>query len=182
MHRSDTENRFIRTFNNHFIARLCTAYPDFSLQTCECLLEQAEIKLNQLQPPRLNPTMSAYTQLNCEFEFNRTPMAPPGKRIIVYNNPHNRRTRNPNGKKAWYVRPVMLHYRCLTVYIPNKDKKRISNPMEFSLANLTFPRMTSKDGATYVVNDLTHALLNPTPMIPLVTLGYKQTAALQLIT
>ena len=37
------------------------------------------LELKLLHPYRLNPRLSAEAQLNGVFDFNRTPLAPPGK-------------------------------------------------------------------------------------------------------
>ena len=81
----NTSERAIITFKDHFIAGLCTMDPELSMQNWDRLLEQADIKINLLHPSRLNPRLPAYAQLNREFYFNRTPMAPPGE-----NNPGER--------------------------------------------------------------------------------------------
>ena len=133
MHRRNSEERDICTFNNNFIAGLCTTDPDFPMQNWDRLLEQAEITLNLLRPSRLKPRLSAYVQLNGEFYFNPTPMAPPGTRTLVNDKPHNRGTWAPHEHEVWYVRPAILHYRYLTSYIPKMDKERISDTTDFPL-------------------------------------------------
>jgi hypothetical protein len=54
--------------------------PTFPLKLWDKLLPQATITLNLLRKSRINPRMSAYAQLNGHFDFNRTPLAPPGPR------------------------------------------------------------------------------------------------------
>jgi hypothetical protein len=78
IHRRNNVERAIQTFKNHFIAGLCSVDPNFPLKLWEKLLPQATITLNLLQKSRINPRMSAYAQLNGNFYFNRTPLAPPG--------------------------------------------------------------------------------------------------------
>ena len=80
---------------------------------------------------------------------------------------------------CWYVRPEILHYRCLTYYIPKTAKERVSETTEFSPETLTLPRMSSKDAASHATADLTHTLLNPTPNSPLKTLGDKKKSPLK---
>jgi hypothetical protein len=41
--------------------------------------------------------MSAYAQLNGHFDFNRTPLAPPGTRVIAHAKPYQRASRDPHG-------------------------------------------------------------------------------------
>ena len=92
IHRRNEAERTISTFKDQLISGICATDPDFPMQNWDRLLEQAEIKINLLRPSRLNPRLSAYAQLNGEFDFNRTPTAPPGTRTLVHYNPHNRGT------------------------------------------------------------------------------------------
>lgn len=50
----------------------------------DCLLQQATITLNLLQPSQQNPKISAYQMLEGNFDFNCTPIAPPGTKIILH--------------------------------------------------------------------------------------------------
>jgi hypothetical protein len=45
---------------------------------------QATITLNLRQSPRRNPKISVYQMLERNFDFNCTPIAPPGTRIILH--------------------------------------------------------------------------------------------------
>ena len=141
-------------------------------------MEKSEITLKLLLSSTSNPILLAYTQLNSEFDFNRTPMAPPGTITLVHYKPHNRGAMYPHGHEGWYVRPSIIHYRCLISYIPKTSKGIVSHTTEFPPSTLTFPIISSKDAETHAAADLIHTLINPTPTTPLTTLGYKQTAAL----
>jgi hypothetical protein len=87
IHRRNNAERAIQTFKNHFIAGLCAVTPNFLLKLWEKLLPQATITLNILRKSRINPHMSAYAQLNGNFDFNRTPLAPPGTCVIAHEKP-----------------------------------------------------------------------------------------------
>ena len=179
MHRLNSEERDISTFKDHFITVLCAAYPYFLMQNWECLLEQADITLNLLCPSGLNPRLSAYAQMNGEFYLSLNPMESTEKKILVHYKPHNICTWAPHVHKGWYVSPTMLHNRCLTSYIPNMDKYRVSITTDFLPATLIFPRISSKDAATHASADLAHALLNSSPTSPLTILGNKKRATLK---
>ena len=155
MHRRNAADRAISTFKYHFIARICSTDPDFPVQNWYRLVEQAEITLNLLRPSRLNPKLSAYAQLNGTFDYNRTPMSPPGTRILVHDKPHNRGTWAPHGQEGWYVRPAMLHYRCLTYYIPKTASERVSDTTGLFPDQKNFPRLSPEDAVTRSAADLT---------------------------
>lgn len=72
-----------------------------------------------LRPCRTNPRLLAYTALEGEFNHERTPLVPPGMKIILHKKPGNRRTWTLHGKIAWYIRPEILHYKCFKCYIPD---------------------------------------------------------------
>jgi hypothetical protein len=90
IHRRKNAERAIQTFKNHFMSGLCSVDPNFPLKLWYKLLAQETIALNLLRKSRINPRMSAYAQLNGHFYFNRTPLAPPGTRVIAHEKPDQR--------------------------------------------------------------------------------------------
>jgi hypothetical protein len=78
VHRRNNAERAIHTLKNHFISGLCSVDPTFPLKLWDKKMPQATITLNLLRKLRINPRMSAYSQLNGHFDFNRTALAPPG--------------------------------------------------------------------------------------------------------
>ena len=110
IHRRNPAERAIRTFKNHFIAGLCSTDSNFPMQ-CWCrLLNQAEMTLNMLRPSRLNNKLSEYAQINGAFDYNATPLAPPGTKILVHEAPKERKSLDLHGVDGWYVGPAMKHY------------------------------------------------------------------------
>ena len=97
IHRRNAAERAIRTFKNHFIAGLSSVHSTFPMQLWCRLLQQAELTLNLLRPSRLNPKLSAYAQLEGSFDFNRTPLVPPGVKTLVYETPSQRGSWSPHG-------------------------------------------------------------------------------------
>ena len=128
-----------------FIAGLYAKYQHFPMHNWDCLIEQAEIMLNLLRPSRLNPRMTAYAQINGEFDLNRTPMAPTGKIILVHGKPHNRGTWTLHGQGGWYFRPAMLHYLCLTSHIPKNSKVKSLRHCIFPPGNTNLDKTVFKE-------------------------------------
>ena len=65
---------------------------------CWCrLLNQAEITLIMLKPSRLNNKLSAYAQIHGAFDFNATPLAPPGTKVLVHELSKERKSWDPHG-------------------------------------------------------------------------------------
>ena len=73
-------------------------------------MEQAIITLNMMRSSRINPRISAHTYLFGEFDYNATPLAPPGTKVVAHVKPSIRQSWAPNGEDAWYVGPTMEHY------------------------------------------------------------------------
>jgi hypothetical protein len=125
IHWRNNAERAIQTFKNHFIAGLCSVDPTFPLKLWDKLLPQATITLNLLRKSRINPRMSAYAQLNGHFDFNRTPLASPGTRIIAHEKSYQRASWDPHGVDGYYLGPALDHYRCYQVHITKTKGTRI---------------------------------------------------------
>ena len=105
--------RAIQTFKNHFKVGLSSLHPDFCITEWDKLPPQAFLTLNLLRQATANPNLSAYTYLFCNFDFNKTPLVPPGSKVIIHNKPTQRLSFYLNGKITFYVRPAPNHYCCL---------------------------------------------------------------------
>jgi hypothetical protein len=110
VHRRTAAERAIRTFNNHFIAGLCSTNQNFPLNLWDKLLPQCLITLNMLRRSRINPQLSAQAQINGAFDFNRTPLAPPGTKVLIHEKPSTRGTWAPPAIEGWYLGPSQRHY------------------------------------------------------------------------
>ena len=178
-HRRNPAERAIRTFKNHFIAGLCSTDENFPLQ-CWCrLLDQAELIINMLRPSRLNPRLSAYAQLEGSFNFNATPLAPPGTKVVVHETPAARKSWAPHGIEGWYVGPAMKHYRCFRCFIPKTGSERIAETVQFFPQQVRMPSTSSQDAAIKAIHDLTHAIKHPTAATLTLLLGDEKTHALE---
>ena len=165
-HQQNTADRSIRTFKEHVIADICSTHPAFPLKQWDTLLEQAAITLNLLWPPRINPKLSGYSLLEGEFNFDRTPLVPPGTRVVIHEKPAQRASWAPYGIHGWYIGPSLLHYRCYRCYIPSTNFIRDSCTVAFSPINFPIFRTSSADAATSADLDLIIALKNPAPASP----------------
>ena len=178
LHRANAAERAIRTWKNHFITILCGLDPRFPLQLWDKLLDQTNLTLNLLRPSHLNPRMSAEAMMNGPFDFNRTPIAPLGTKVLVHEKPAVRGTWAPHAIDGWYVGPARQHYRCYTIYIPSTKGTRHSETVEFFPYEVTMPATSSADLATQAANDLTHILQNPAPASPFTDFGTETSIAL----
>jgi hypothetical protein len=124
-HRRNAAERAIQTFKNHFVAVLCGTDKSFPLHLWCHLLPQVTATLNLLRTSRLNPRLLAKEHLNGTFDFNRTPLAPLGTKVVLHETPHQRRTWAPHGVEGWYVGYAQEHYRCYTIHVTSTNKTRV---------------------------------------------------------
>ena len=117
IHRRNSVERTIRTFKDHFIAGLSRTHKDFPLHLWCQLIPHTILTLNLIRQSRMNPRLSGYAQLHGEFNYDAAPLPPPGKQVIIHENPTVRGTWASHGVKGWYLGPSTNHYRCHHVYV-----------------------------------------------------------------
>jgi len=87
IHRRNAAERAIRTFKNHLIAGLASTDPHFPMYLWSALVPQAVLTLNMLRTSRINPALSAHDHIWGKFDFNATPIVPPGTKLILHEKP-----------------------------------------------------------------------------------------------
>jgi hypothetical protein len=112
IHRRNAAKRGTHTFKNHLQAGLASTDDDFPLHLWFCLVHQAQLTLNLLHNSRINPRLSAEAQLNGQFDYNKTPIAPPGIRVVIHEKSNKRGTWAPHGALGIYIGSAPDHYRC----------------------------------------------------------------------
>ena len=179
VHRRNAAERAIRTFQNHFIAGLCSVDKEFPIHLWDRLLPQAEITLNLLRGSRINPKLSAWAQIHGTFDYNRTPLGPPGCRVLAHAKPATRTTWSPHGLAGWYLGPALDSYRCYDVWIWETRAKRICDTITWFPTKVTMPHSSSTDLILASLQDIAKALKNPAARSPLAPRSDSQTTALQ---
>ena len=142
------------------------------------LLPQAIVTLNLLRTSRINPTLLAHAQLHGLFDFNATPFAPPGTKVIVHIKTKIRKSWAPMGQYGWYIDRDNDHYRCYKLYIPETRALIQPEKVEFLPQNCKMPFQSSAENATIAATELIHALRNPAPAAPYAHIGDVQLQAL----
>ena len=178
LNRTNAAERAIQTYKDHLVAGPSSCDSNFSLHFWYNLIPHATLKLNLLRPSRLNTQLSAEAQLNGAFDYNRTSLAPPGTRVVIYKAPGDCHTWSPHGVDSWYLGPAPDHYRCHRVYIPRTRAKRIAKTVDFSPHDCPVPSSISTSAATAAARALAEVLLHPTTT-PFATLGDDKFAAIQ---
>ena len=119
--------RAIQTCKIHFIAGFSGAGPAFPLILWDTLIKTSNITINFLQNSRINPTLSAHTQIFGTFNYDSTPLASPGCKHIVHEEPNVRGSQSAHGLKAFWNAPAMQHYRCCELHVAKTFSKRVSD-------------------------------------------------------
>ena len=109
-HRQNLVERAIQTYKNYFVASLSGTDPSFLLILWDSLIPQANITINLLRSLQINPKLLAYAQIFGQFDYNATPLAPPGCKCIVHDKPTVRKTSVVHRTKAYYTSPAMKYY------------------------------------------------------------------------
>jgi hypothetical protein len=170
--------RAIRTWKNHFISILCSTDAEFPLKLWDHLLPQAQITLNLLRGSRVNPRLSAQAQLHGAFDFNRTPLGPPGTRVFIHELPDKRGTWSLHAVLGFCTGPASDHYRCFKVWVLETSSERIASTLRWFSSQVPLPRTSSADAATAAAHDLIFALQNPHAASPLSPITDEHQAAL----
>jgi hypothetical protein len=157
-HRANAAERAIRTFKNHFISILCTVDSNYPMSKWDRLLPQTILTLNLLRSSRIHPSLSAHASLFGNYDFNRTPIAPPGTKIVAHVTADARTTFGAHGKVGWYIGPSPEHYRCYKCYFPETMKERDVLKVDFFPEKIPFPKFTPDDYLKQTAEDMLHLL------------------------
>ena len=181
-HRANAAERAIQTFKAHFLAGISSLPLDFPLSEWDYLLEQAELTLLLLRSSRTNPNLSSYAYLNGNFDFNKTPLAPPETKTIIHNRPNSRPSWGFHGDEAFYIGPALQHYRCIKCYVPSTKSTRISDTVAFIPTTVPIPVTSIDDHLCQAAGDIVTILQNPPKsQFPSLHLGDKTQQAIQAI-
>jgi hypothetical protein len=140
--------------------------------------------LNMLRRSRINPRLSAHTQIFGVFDYNRTPLALIGTRTVVHERTtqQGRTTFSDDGVIGWTIGPALDHYRHWEFFIPKTRGTRVSDTVVFLPEKYTMPTTASADRASAALEELTEALQNPAAAKPFLNTSNKLNAAIEALT
>jgi hypothetical protein len=98
-----------------------------------------------LRGSRLNPKLSTWDQVCGVYDYNRTPIGPPGTRVLVHNKPRQRGTWAPHDDDAWYIGPAFNHYRCYTVWSWDTRREKETDTLTWFPHNVRMPTPSALD-------------------------------------
>ena len=179
LHQLNAAKRQIQTSNNHFIAGISSVNKDFPMHLWCRLIPQACPVLNLPRQSRINPKFSDYEQVHGAYYFNTNPVAPPGTRVVVHENPAVRGSWLIRGIGGWYLCNALHHCICFEVFVNNTAQSRISDTVEFFPHHFTMPFPSSEDNAIEEAEQLARDLQNIAPISPFSQLGDSTMASIK---
>jgi hypothetical protein len=105
-HQLNPAERAIQTFKNHLISILHGTDNKFPAWLWCQIIPQVIMTLNMLRCSRINPKLSAYTQIFGVFDYNQTPLAPIGTRTVV----HQRTAQHARLNRIQAIVPISALY------------------------------------------------------------------------
>jgi len=131
---------------------------------------------------RVNPNLSAWAQVFGNYDFNRTPIAPPGIRVLVHEKPENRNTWAPHAVEGWYMGPALQSYRCYRTWITETKRERTADTLTWLPEKLKLPTASAAEIIASATTDILHALQHPDKGNPFLPLNDTETETLKQIT
>ena len=110
--------------------------------------------INLLRNSRVTPSLSAYAFLFGPFLFDKTPLAPPGTKVLIHNKPQKRASWAYHGEEGWYIGPSLHHYRCVRCFIPATRRERDADTVDYFPHGDAFPTITIDDHIKYALQDI----------------------------
>ncbi len=157
MHQRNKAERMIWHFKNHFLSILAGFNPTFMPYLWDLLSPQAKLTVNLLRQATFNPRISTWEYFNGPFDFNKTPLAPVGCRVLIHAKPVTRRSWDYRAKQGFYIGPALDHYRCYKLVKLETKQKVISDTVKFRHAYLQIPVVLADDKMQVMAGALQNA-------------------------
>ena len=119
-----------------------------------------------LRQSRINPKLSAHDQLFGTFDYNGTPLASLGTKVIIHIKTSQRASWDPHGKEGWLTGPALHHYRHFEVAVAETGGLRVSDTIEFLATKYNMPNTSSEDQITAAIDELSSTIKHPQQRTP----------------
>ncbi len=162
-HHRNPAKKAIQTFKDHFVAILCGADKEFPLNLWDLLLPQAKNMLNMLCPSWMTPTVSAYTHLWGQHDYNSNLFALLGCKVKAHLVPGIREMWAPHMTSGFYIGNSWEHYCYHKVFISDTRHTQICSTVFFKHKYLTMPTLTPSNALIRAANNLTNAIAGILP-------------------
>jgi hypothetical protein len=106
----------------------------------------------------IDPTKSAYEALHGPYDWNWFPLALPGCKVVIYENPKSHISWGSRGTDMWYVSPSLNHYQCNHYFVPEMRAYCISGSAELFPQLFQVPYLMWNKHLQEVITDLVMTL------------------------
>lgn len=131
---------------------------DSPLYLWDKLIPRAIIILNLLHPLCINPKYLAYVQVHGAFNYNSTPIAPPG--IRAHDHPDDRKSWNVHITYSLYIGATIELYMCHYIWVPTTLATRMIQTAKWMLHNSTMSTASQQQLILVAVHDLKITITN----------------------
>lgn len=97
------------------------------------------------------------------FDYNKTPLAPPGTKALVHKKPSDRKTWGHHRKEGWANGASTDHYRFICTYIPSMCAEIIFNTLTSFLLDIPTPQLTTENRLLQATEEIISILKSPIP-------------------
>ena len=116
-----------------------------------------------LRRSKVTPTVSAYTYLWGQHNYNANPFAPLGCKVEAHITPSTRETWAAHTASGYYIGNAWEHYRCHEVYVSSTKATRICDTVFFRHKYLTMPAITTADALIKAADNLVEVITGQLP-------------------
>ena len=102
--------------------------------------------------------MSAYEALEGAFDYNATPLGPPGMKSLIYETPARQAAWAPHAVDCWFLGPAKKHYRCGLYFIPSTRAVRIASATKHFPSHCKMPSLSKEDRTLLAAYELAKLL------------------------
>ena len=132
-------------------------------QSAQIHSHKSMVAQQMLCPTQLCPTVSAYTYLWGQHDYNVNPFTLLGCKVKAHVTPTVREMWAPHTAMGYYIINAKEHYRCHQVYITNAKHIRTCKTIFFKHKYLTMPTITLADALIKVADNLVDTILGNLP-------------------
>ena len=113
-----------------------------------------------LRQSRINKKLSAHKQIFGTFNYQRTPLAPLGTKVIIHERPKQRASWAPHGKPGFLVSRAKDHYRSFEISVEKTGGTRTSDAIEILPTKYIMPKTSSNDRIIAALEEIAEAVKN----------------------
>ena len=144
-HRRNLAEKAIQTWKDHFIGVLSGTAETFPLHLWCQAIPQMERQLLLLQRSNVNPSISAYSHVYGQHNYDAAPFVPIGMESLVHEKPRRRRTFAEHCKKGYVLGTAFDHYRSWVIWMTDTRATRVSGTVFHKHKYITNPAVTPAD-------------------------------------